>query len=115
MADSLALHCVVVGFWVDYTRFEIGMSERRVTWLVKFVEELISNEWLVHMTFSRISRETGLCCTGCLTYWFVCVLQKISFRNIILAQEDIHDITCVGFRHFLPDSLMFDISFHDSK
>ena len=38
-----------VGFWVDCTRFEIGMSEKRVAWLVKFVEELISNEWLVHM------------------------------------------------------------------
>ena len=38
-----------VGFWVDFTRFEIGMSEKRVAWLVKFVEELISNEWLVHM------------------------------------------------------------------
>ena len=38
-----------VGFWVDYTRFEIGMSDRRVAWLVKFVEELILNEWLVHM------------------------------------------------------------------
>ena len=38
-----------VGFWVDSTRFEIGMSEKRVAWLVKFVEELISNEWLVHM------------------------------------------------------------------
>ena len=38
-----------VGFWVDYTRFEIGMSEKRVAWLVRFVEELISNGWLVHM------------------------------------------------------------------
>ena len=38
-----------VGFWVDYTRFEIGMSEKRVAWLVKFVDELISIEWLVHM------------------------------------------------------------------
>ena len=25
------------------------MSEKRVAWLVKFVDELISNEWLVHM------------------------------------------------------------------
>ncbi len=38
-----------VSFWVDYTRFEIGMSEKRVAWLVRFVEELISNGWLVHM------------------------------------------------------------------
>ena len=38
-----------VGFWVDYARFEIGMSERRVAWLVSFVEELIANNWLIHM------------------------------------------------------------------
>ena len=38
-----------VRFWVDYTRFKIGMSERRVAWLVNFVEELISNEWLLHI------------------------------------------------------------------
>ena len=38
-----------VGFWVDYARFEVGMSERRVAWLVNFVEEPITNDWLVHM------------------------------------------------------------------
>ncbi len=38
-----------VGFWVDYSRFEIGMSEKRVAWLVSFVEELLSNDWLVNM------------------------------------------------------------------
>ena len=26
-----------VGFWVDYSRFEIGMSEKRVAWLVSFM------------------------------------------------------------------------------
>eukprot|EP00438_Fugacium_kawagutii_P018198 Skav226142 [mRNA] locus=scaffold1047:606146:609121:- [translate_table: standard] len=36
-----------VGFWMDYCRFEIGMSDKRTSWLVKFVDELESNGWLV--------------------------------------------------------------------
>ena len=31
-----------VGYWLDYGRFEIGISERRTTWLVDFVERLES-------------------------------------------------------------------------
>ena len=35
-----------------------------------------------------------------LTYLFVCVLQSISFRDIILAQEDIHEIICLLLKFF---------------
>ena len=36
-----------VGYWLDYGRFEIGISERRTTWLVDFVERLESEGWLI--------------------------------------------------------------------
>ena len=26
-----------VGYWMDYSRFEIGISERRTAWLVNFI------------------------------------------------------------------------------
>ena len=35
-----------VGYWMDYSRFELGLSERRANWLVKFVEDLQSDGWL---------------------------------------------------------------------
>ena len=35
-----------VGYWLDYSRFELGLSERRANWLVKFVEDLQSDGWL---------------------------------------------------------------------
>eukprot|EP00438_Fugacium_kawagutii_P030206 Skav207292 [mRNA] locus=scaffold434:298126:309294:- [translate_table: standard] len=38
-----------VGFWMDYSRFEIGMSDRRTSWLVKFVDELETSGWLVNV------------------------------------------------------------------
>ena len=41
------------------------MSERRVAWLVSFVEELIANNWLIHMRkVSGIPWQTGLCGSG---------------------------------------------------
>ena len=36
-----------VGYWMDYGRFEIGISEKRTTWLVDFVERLESEGWLI--------------------------------------------------------------------
>lgn len=38
-----------VGFWMDYARFEIGMSEKRTNWLIRFVDELESSGWLVQV------------------------------------------------------------------
>ena len=38
-----------VGFWMDYSRFEIGLSERRATWLVDFIKEMEHNDWLVNV------------------------------------------------------------------
>ena len=35
-----------VGYWMDYSRFELGLSEKRANWLVKFVENLRSDGWL---------------------------------------------------------------------
>jgi len=36
-----------VGYWVDYGRFEIGISERRTGWLVEFINKLELDHWLV--------------------------------------------------------------------
>ncbi len=36
-----------VGFWMDYAKFELGLSEKRSAWLVNFVNEMASNDWLV--------------------------------------------------------------------
>ena len=36
-----------VGYWIDYGRFEIGISERRAAWLVEFVKRLEGDQWLV--------------------------------------------------------------------
>lgn len=34
------------GYWIDYSRFEIGLSEKRANWLIKFVENLQGDGWL---------------------------------------------------------------------
>ena len=36
-----------VGYWMDYSRFEIGISERRTAWLVNFIDKLEASGWLV--------------------------------------------------------------------
>ena len=36
-----------VGFWMDYTRFELGLSEKRTSWIIRFVDEMEVNGWLV--------------------------------------------------------------------
>ena len=36
-----------VGLWVDYVRFEIGISEKRSQWLIRFIVDLESSSWLV--------------------------------------------------------------------
>ena len=36
-----------VGYWLDYSRFEMGMSERRTAWLVEFIDRLEADQWLV--------------------------------------------------------------------
>ena len=32
---------------MDYSRFEIGMSERRTSWLIAFIDKLETDNWLV--------------------------------------------------------------------
>ena len=36
----------VLDNWIDYSRFEIGLSEKRANWLIKFVENLQGDGWL---------------------------------------------------------------------
>ena len=36
-----------VGYWLDYSRFEIGISEERMAWLVSFVDKLEAEGRLV--------------------------------------------------------------------
>lgn len=36
-----------VGCWLDYGRFEIGISEKCAAWLVSFVDKLETDGWLV--------------------------------------------------------------------
>ena len=36
-----------VGYWMDYSRFEIGISEKRTSWLVGFINGLETDGWLV--------------------------------------------------------------------
>ena len=31
-----------VGFWIDYTRFEVGLSESRAMWLAKWIQSTLS-------------------------------------------------------------------------
>ena len=38
-----------VGFWMDYSRFELGLSEKRANWLIKFVEDLRDDGWLTNV------------------------------------------------------------------
>ena len=38
-----------VGFWMDYSRFELGLSEKRANWLIKFVEDLRNDGWLTNV------------------------------------------------------------------
>lgn len=38
-----------VGFWLDYGRFEIGLSEKRSRWLIAFVDSLGEDAWLVNV------------------------------------------------------------------
>lgn len=36
-----------VGFWLDYAKFSLGVSERRSNWIIRFVEEMQASHWLV--------------------------------------------------------------------
>ena len=37
-----------VGFWLDYSRFELGVSEKRTGWLIRFIYDLETSGWLVN-------------------------------------------------------------------
>ena len=36
-----------VGYWIDYGRFKLGISERRCLWIVQGIEAMEGNGWLV--------------------------------------------------------------------
>ena len=36
-----------VGFWMDCSKFEIGISEKRASWLLNFIKEMAGSDWLV--------------------------------------------------------------------
>eukprot|EP00435_Cladocopium_sp_Y103_P044193 s658_g12.t1 len=36
-----------VGYWLDYGRFQLGISERRAAWLVDFIDKLEMDQWLI--------------------------------------------------------------------
>ena len=36
-----------VGYWVDYTRFHIGISEKRCAWILASISSLERADWLV--------------------------------------------------------------------
>ena len=36
-----------IGYWLDYSRFQIGISEKRTVWLIEFIDRLVTDEWLV--------------------------------------------------------------------
>ena len=36
-----------VGFWVDYGRFHVGISEKRTAWIVRSIDQMISSHWLI--------------------------------------------------------------------
>ena len=38
-----------VGFWMDYSRFETGLSEKRAKWLLDFAQDLSNNQWIVNI------------------------------------------------------------------
>ena len=36
-----------VGFWMDYGRFQLGISEKRTSWLIEFINRMENDGWLV--------------------------------------------------------------------
>ena len=36
-----------VGYWIDYTRFRLGISEKRCQWIISSIEGMESSGWLV--------------------------------------------------------------------
>ena len=58
-----------VGYWLDYSRFEIGLSERRAAWLMNFVKNLKQDNWLVNVKafqeFMVVSVSLHKSCHGC--------------------------------------------------
>ena len=58
------LSCEWVGYWVDYSRFELGISENRANWLITWGKRVIKNG-LVHMRdfaegLGRLSFSAGV-------------------------------------------------------
>ena len=41
------LHVDWVGYWIDYTRFHIGISEKRCNWIIASIEGIKASGWLI--------------------------------------------------------------------
>jgi len=47
-----------VGYWMDYSRFQLGLSEKRTTWLIGFIDQMAGP----YPAVPGIPRETWLHC-----------------------------------------------------
>ena len=55
------LHVEWVGYWIDYTRFHIGISEKRCNWILSSIEGIKANGWLVDVRrFHELRGRLGL-------------------------------------------------------
>ena len=49
-----------VGFWTDYSRFELGLSEKRALWVVKVIEDLQESQFVMTgRSFSELLGRLG--------------------------------------------------------
>ena len=49
-----------VGFWTDYSRFELGLSEKRALWVVKVIEDLQGSQFVMTgRAFSELLGRLG--------------------------------------------------------
>ncbi len=49
-----------VGFWTDYARFRIGLSEKRAAWVIKTVESLATSQYVMNgRAFSELLGRLG--------------------------------------------------------
>lgn len=57
-----------VGFWIDYTRFEVGLSESRAMWLAKWIQSTLSEGSVLIRAFGEALGRFGFA-SGALEYF----------------------------------------------
>ena len=62
------LSCEWVGYWVDYQRFSLGISESRCLWLVKWGQRVVSDGLVQMRDFAEGLGRLGFC-SGVLEYY----------------------------------------------